>query len=154
MSNKSIKGFGKLNFEISKEDVALLTANGYICIVPSIRRGFVPYYASSYSKDKESAMTKPHNLRTSQYVSRRLVEEVDLLIGSNYSILSIKETREKARELLDSLVASKVIRSYELQFELLERNTVLNINASLTPFSEIKSIGCVATISFPQGVIG
>lgn len=153
MSNKAISGVGKLNFLLNKEDVALLTANGYICTVPSIRRGFVPFYVTSYSKDKESLMAKPHVLRTSQYVSRMLVEELDSLIGSNYAELSIKEAMEKAGELLDNLVADKVIRSYELRYELLERDTVLNVQASLTLFSEIKAVGAIAVISFPQGVI-
>jgi hypothetical protein len=153
MSNKSINGFGKLNFEISKEDIALLTANGYTCIVPSIRRGFVPFYATSFSKDKESLMSKPHNLRISQYVSRMLTEEVDYLIGSTYNALSIQETMEIAKGLLDGMVADKVIRSYGLRHELLESNTVLNIYASLTPFSEVRTVNSMAVISFPRGVI-
>lgn len=152
MSNKQINGLGKLNFELSKEDVALLTANGYICIVPSIRRGFVPFYATSYSKDKESVMAKPHHLRISQYVSRMLVEKLDSLIGSNYSPLSIKEAVDAAREVLSGLVVEEVVREYTLDYELTDGNTVLNINASLTPFSEVKAVGAIAVISFPQGV--
>ena len=151
MTNKSILGAGKLNFALNKEDIALLTANGYTCIVPSIRRGLVPYYASSFSKDKNSLASKPHNLRISQHVSRILVEEVDGFIGENYTKLSIKEVIEKAKGILDGLVVDRVIKSYNISYELLENNTVLNINTSLTPFSEIKSISSIATISFPQG---
>jgi hypothetical protein len=151
MSNKGIGGVGKLNFALTKEDVALLTSNGYTCIVPSIRRGFVPYYASSFSKDKESLASKPHNLRISQYVSHMLVEEVDGFIGESYAKLSIKDTIAKAKELLDGLIVDGVIRNHTIDYELLENNTVLNINTSLTPFSELKSIGSVAMISFPQG---
>lgn len=153
MSNKAITGVGKLNSYLNKEDVALLTANGYICTVPSIRRGFVPFYATSYSKDKESLMAKPHLLRISQYVSRMLVEELDSLVGSNYATLSIKEAVKKAEEVLDELVAGKVIRSYELRYELLDRNTALNVEASLTTFSEVRAVNSIAIISFPQGVI-
>jgi hypothetical protein len=153
MSNKGISGVGKLNFALSKEDVALLTSNGYTCIVPSIRRGFVPYYASSFSKDKDSLAGKPHNLRISQYVSHMLVEEVDGFVGESYAKLSIKDTIAKAKDLLDGLVVDRIVRSYDISYELLENNTVLNINASLTPFSELKSISSIAVISFPQGGI-
>lgn len=153
MSNKAITGVGKLNTQITKEDIALLTANGYTCIVPSIRRGFVPYYATSYSKDKESLMAKPHNLRISQYISQVLVEELDWLVGSNYAALSIKEALDKAVELLNGFVTSQVIKSYELDYELSKNNTMLDIQAALTTFSEVKAINSMATISFPQGVI-
>lgn len=151
MSNKGIGGVGKLNFEISKEDVALLSSNGYTCIVPSIRRGFVPFYASSFSKDRDSLASKPHNLRISQYVSSTLVEEIDGFVGESYASLSIKGAIAKAKDILGDLVFRKVIKSYSVDFQLLENNTSLQINASLTPFSEIKSISSIATISFPQG---
>lgn len=153
MSNKAISGFGKLNYDITKEDVALLTSNGYTCIIPSIRRGFVPYYATSFSKDKESIMAKPHHLRISQYVSRTLVEELDSLVGNTSVTLSIKDAIDRANEFLTSLVTSNIIRTYELTYELSSDSTQLDVNVSLTPYSEIKAINSIATISFPQGVI-
>ena len=153
MTNKAIRGFGKLNYDISKEDIALLSSNGYTCIVPSIRRGFVPYYATSFSKDKDSTLQRPHNVRISQYVSRMLVDELDSLVGSNLVKLSIEDAIERAEEILVSLVTSKVVKDYDLDYELLDYNTVLNLSVSLTPFSEIKAVTSVATISFPQGVI-
>lgn len=153
MSNKPIHGLGKLNIEFSKEDIALLTANGYTCIVPSIRKGNVPYYSASYSKDKESIMSRPHNLRIAQYVSYMLTEELDSLIGYSHTALSIKDAIEKAQEILNSLVKNKIVKNYTMSYELLNRNTQLNIEVSLTTFSEIKAINSIATISFPQGVV-
>lgn len=153
MSNKRLAGFGKLNYQLSKENIALLTANGYICTVPSVRRGFVPFYAISYSKDKASLLAKPHNLRTSQYVSYLLVEHLDGLIGSTYNPLTIEETLKAARALLDELIAEKVMRSYELRHELLEQRTVLNVDVAFTPFSEVRSVNSIAVISFPKGVV-
>jgi hypothetical protein len=80
-----------------------------------------------------------------------LVEEVDAFIGESYVKLSIKEAIDKAKEVLGTLVANKVIKSYDISYELLENNTVLNINALLTPLSELKSLSTIAIISFPQG---
>ncbi len=153
MTNKTIAGLGKLTFEISKEDVALLSANGYTCIVPSIRRGFVPYYASSYSKDIESVVSRPHHLRISQYVSRILTEELDSLIGNMQTALSLEDAMKKATEILDGIVTDGIVREYSFSYELLENNTVLNIDVSLTPFSEVRAVQSMATISYPQGVV-
>lgn len=153
MSNKALPGFGKLNYEITKEDIALLTANGYICTVPSVRRGFVPFYAISYSKEKDSLLAKPHNLRISQHVSQLLVEHLDTLVGSNHNPLTLTDTIEAAQELLDELIADKVIRSYELRHALSERNTVLSVDVALMLFSEVRAVNSVAVIAFPKGVV-
>jgi hypothetical protein len=69
MSNKAMYGFAKLNSLITKEDVALLSCNGYTCIVPSIRRGFVPFISVSYSKQTTVMTSKPHNIRISQHIT-------------------------------------------------------------------------------------
>ena len=153
MSNKQIAGFGKLNYQFGKEDIALLTRNGYTCIVPSIRRGFVPFYATSFSKDTTSTKAKPHNLRISQHISSMLTEELDRLIGNRQDTLSIKESMETANELLAALIQDGIIRDFTLSYQLTENNTLLSLEVSFTPFSEVKSISSVATISFPKGVM-
>ena len=152
MTNKQISGFGKLNYEIRKEDIALLASNGYTCIVPSIRRGFVPFYSTSYSKDKESVMARPHNLRISQYVSRMISEKLDGLIGNTYSVLSVKAAIEATKEELIELVKAKVIKDYELSYEFVSDTYSLNLEVALSTFSEIQAVSSSVTISFPKGV--
>lgn len=152
MSNKSIVGVTKLNYEMTKEDVALLSANGYTCIVPSIRKGFVPYYSVSYTKDTGSLTSRPHNIRISQYVSAVLTEELDSLIGSEYTNLSVKNAIDGANQLLNELVDSGVIKDYGLDYGLDDTNTILSVDASLTPISEITAIHSIATLSFPREV--
>lgn len=153
MTNKQISGLGKLNYEIRKEDIALLTANGYTCIVPSIRRGFVPFYSTSYSKDKESVMARPHNLRISQYVSRMIAEKLDGLIGNTYSVLSVKTAIETAEKELIDLVKTSVLKDYELSYEFIRDTYSLNLDVSLSTFSEVQAISSSVTISFPRGVM-
>lgn len=152
MTNKSISGLGKLNFSLTKEDVALLSANGYTCIVPSIRKGIVPYLAVSYSKDKASISSKPHCIRISQYVSHMLTEELDYLIGEVHSVISMREVMKSAKEMLNSLITDGVIKDYEISHEISESQTELSIELSLTPFSEIQSVSSISVVSFPQGV--
>lgn len=152
LSNKKISGITKLNSQISKEDIALLSANGYTCIVPSIRRGYVPYLSSSYSRESASLVSRPHCIRTSQYVSRLVTEQLDFLIGDNYTTLTLKDTMKIVEELLDELVNQKVMRSYNLSHELTENNTVLSVEVSLVPFSEVRAIKSIAVVTVPQGV--
>lgn len=154
MTNKALSGFGKLNSAFRKEDIALLTANGYICIVPSVRRGFVPFSSQSFSKNTESAMAKPHVLRISQYVSKGIAEEMDRLIGESYTKLSLEVALKKVEEFLTELVLSGVIRDYEFSHRLSAMNTVLDLDVALMPLSEVRAVQSAVTIQFPRGVRG
>lgn len=153
MTNKEITGFGRLNYQISKEDIDLLSSNGYTCIVPSIRRGFVPYLASTHMKDKKSPMSKPHCIRISQYVSRRLSEEYDYLIGSVSDFTTRKEIVATAEEILQKMVESDIIRSFTVRCEFSPGNREATIDVSLTPYSEITVVNTSTTVAFPREVL-
>lgn len=152
MSNKQMYGIGKLNFLLTKEDVALLSSNGYTCIVPSIRRGFVPYYSVSYSKDTASASGRPHNIRISQHISSAIEKEVDSLIGNVYTSTSIKNAIGGATSIMDDLQKQIVIRDYDISYSLSDSNTSLDIEVSFTPVSEVTSISSITTLTFPYEV--
>jgi hypothetical protein len=152
MSNKQIYGITKLNSEITKEDIALLSSNGYTCIVPSIRKGFVPYYSVSYSKNTTAASSRPHNIRISQHISSAISQEVDSLIGSEYTILSVKNAIGGAKELLNQLLAQGIIKDFTLDYSLADNNTSLSIQVAFTPVSEITAISSAVTITFPREV--
>lgn len=152
MSNKQMYGLSKLNFQMTKEDVALLSANGYTCIVPSIRRGFVPYYSVSYSKDTASASGRPHNIRISQHITSAIEQQVDSLIGNAYTLTSIKNAIGGAQSILDDLRTNNVIKDYGLSYSLSDRNTSLDIEVSFTPISEVTSISSIAKLTFPYEV--
>jgi hypothetical protein len=152
MSNKQMYGLSKLNFLLTKEDVALLSANGYTCIVPSIRRYFVPYFSTSYSKDTSSATGRPHNIRISQHITSAVSQEVDSLIGSAYTITSVKNAIDGAISILDDLQSTGVIKDYDLAYSLSDRNTSLDIEISFTPISEVTAISSITTLTFPREV--
>jgi hypothetical protein len=152
MSNKQMYGIGKLNFQLDKEDVALLSSNGYTCIVPSIRRGFVPYYSTSYSKDKLSPTARPHNIRISQHITSAISQEVDSLIGSEYTTLSVSTAIDKAKSILADMQTQSVIRDYDIAYSLSDSNTSLDIEVSFTPVSEVTAISSITTLTFPREV--
>lgn len=152
MTNKQILGFGHLNYQISKEHIDLLSSNGYTCIVPSIRRGFVPYLASTFTKNKKSPMSKPHCVRITQYVSRKLSEQYDYLIGAASDFITQREIVDVAEELLEEMVDKNIIRYYTVKCDFTPRDREAKINISIMPFSEITAVSTSTTVALPREV--
>lgn len=153
MTNKKIKGFGYLNWQIGKEDIALLSSNGYICIVPSIRRGFVPYQAITYCKDKTSPMSKPHCIRVSQRASKLLMTAYDDLIGAASNYYTRKGIIKTGESVLQEMVMDGAIQSFALTCDFIPGNKEVTINTSVMPYSEIISVSTTTTVAFPREVI-
>lgn len=153
MTNKKISGFGYLNWQISKEDIALLLANGYICIVPSIRRGFVPYQSSTYYKDKTSPMSKPHCVRISLYAAKSLMFGFDGLVGSVSNYYTEKEIIKTAENILQEMVNEGAIQSFAVTCDFTPGDKEVTINTSVVPYSEITAVNTSTTIAFPREVI-
>ena len=151
MTNKSL-GIGSLRYSLRKEDIATLTANGYTCIVPSVRRGFVPYRATTFTQEQFSLMSKPHHIRISQHISHVLSEGLDNLLGGNANLLNFKDLEEWTKEILDELVAEGVVREYTFKYQPTS-TTELQLELSFVPHSEIESVYSITTISVPQGAI-
>ena len=152
MTNKQILGFGHLNYQISKEDIDLLSRNGYTCIVPSIRRGFVPYLASTFIKNKKSPMSKPHCVRITQYVSRKLSEQYHYLIGSASNSITQREMIDVAEELLEEMVDKNIIRYYTVKCDFTPPNREAKVDISITPFSEITAVNTSTIVALPREV--
>lgn len=151
MTNKSI-GIENLRYTIQKEDIETLNSNGYICIVPSVRRGFVPYRATSFSSESASVLSKPHHIRISQFISHSISEGLDNLIGGNVRFLKISDLNDWAKEMLDGFVNEGVIRDYTFRFEL-NSDVELEFYFTFTPYSEIQSVYTSTKIQVPQGAI-
>lgn len=153
MSNKSLEGIRKLEYEFSKEDVDSLSSNGYTCIVASIRKGFVPYVAVSHSKDFTSLLSKPHCVRITNYVSRMLTNSLDSYIGTRNNPITRQEVMDRVHEILGGLVNNKVIMEYRANGRFLNRNTNIDLQVDIRPFSEVRSVSSIVTLSVPGGVI-
>lgn len=151
MTNKSI-GIGSLRYTLGKEDVETLTAKGYICVVPSVRRGLVPYRATTFTSEKNSLLSKPHHIRISQFITYTISDGLDNLLGGNVRFLNLKDLTEWTKEVLDELVNEGVIRDYSFKYEPVSESE-LQLQLSFTPYSEIEAVYSVTTLSIPQGAI-
>lgn len=153
MSNKPLDGIRKLEYQFSKEDVDSLSANGYTCIVPSVRKGYVPYLAVSHSKDTASPMSRPHCVRIANYVSKALTQQLDGYIGGINNTITRVEVTDRVHEILGDIVNSRAIMEYKVNVSFLNRNTSIDLRVEIRPFSEVRSVHSMVTLSVPGGVI-
>ena len=153
MTNKSLSGVGGLRYKFSKEMIDSLTQKGYICIVPSIRRGYVPYRATTFTSNSSSMYAKPHCIRIMQVVTRAISHHLDSLIGSIYERLSLSDIQESLEEVLDGFVGDEILRDYYLLCKLDSVSSTLHVTLTLVPYSEIESITTSSSIIYPEGMI-
>lgn len=153
MTNKPLDGIRKLEYQFSKEDVDLLSANGYTCIVPSVRKGYVPFLGVSYSKDTTSLMSRPHCVRIANYVSKTLTQKLDRYIGGINNTITRVEVTDRVHAILGDIVNSRAIMEYKVNVSFLNRNTSIDLRVEIRPFSEVRSVNSMVTLSVSGGVI-
>lgn len=155
VTNKTLTGVNNLTYEFSKEVIDNLASNGYISIVASVRRGYVPYLAiTAVGKDSKSSFRKPHYIRISQHIGRLLNDNLDSLVGSTKQENTMIEVTKTVEELMQVLVDSGAIRGYSVACEYSNYNTVLTVSVAFTPYSDIETVTSVTTLPLGQGVIG
>lgn len=139
-TNKKIPTILNLFARIRKEDVALLTSNGYTCIVPSIRKGYVAYKSTSFIENQQLVSSKPHYVRPMYDAISFLLNDLDLLIGSNISRLQMNKVtnlfNEKIRDLVEKKEVFKEI-TYEVNFK---SQDTIGVSLVFIPHGEVSSV--------------
>lgn len=153
-TNKSLRRVTNLNYEFSKEVIDNLASNGYISIVSSIRRGFVPYLAiTAVGSSSKSSFKKPHYVRIAQQISRILGDNLDDILGTTRQRTTRTDVQGRIRDLMQILVDSGAIRGYSVVCEFLNYNTELKVSVGFTPYSDVESVSSIVTLPIGQGVI-
>lgn len=153
MTNKQILGIRELLYKLSKEDVETLSANGYTCIVASIRKGHVPYSAVTYTVNPKSSFRKPHCTRISHYIVNYISSKLDYMIGTNVDPILKREIQNQINIYMKEFVDKGVIHSYSAECKFLGDNTELQVDISIKVFSEIQRVNSVVTMNVPGGLI-
>lgn len=153
LTNKSLTGVTNLNYEFTKEVVDNFLANGYISIVSSIRRGFVPYTAITAVGGKSSTSYKnPHYVRISQTISRMLSTNLDSLVGQPLSKSTQNSLSSKVRTLIQPLVDNGIIRNFTVSCEFIGPTYAeARVQVSFTPYSDVTTVSSVTVIPYNQG---
>jgi hypothetical protein len=103
-TNQSIPSINTLySHELKQDEVANLTGTGYICIVPSIKRGFVAF-SSKNLYPSSSFYSKPHYLRSLHNDVRIMTGFFLQYIGDPMSIVLLQSILMQINTYIDTLL--------------------------------------------------
>ena len=141
LSNKSLIYFSQLNTTLSKSLIANLQANGYICIVPSIRKKFVCAYVQNIAEKNGLLLENFNNQRLIGVISCDVKEILEKYIGGTKNSFQSSTIVKVMQEYLSQYVTSGTIASYEVG--LSEDHQVQSrglIQMRLALYNEIKEV--------------
>lgn len=104
LMNKKLEGFIKINTELTKPLVASLITNGYICIVPSIRKGFVSTRAQSLFYNTGTIMGNFYHFRILSFITRDIQRMLEQYIGKPQSIYTTKDIEKEITDYLNQYI--------------------------------------------------
>ena len=141
LANKTIPNY-YLNNILEKSIVANLTTKGYICSVPSVRRGHVfPRIQNMRSENAESLLTQWANLRFLGQVKLGLTTILDKYIGSTFGFFTMSKVEREIEEFFMTLrqynrLAHATLDSIDQDIN----NQSVNIQISIGFVQEIRQI--------------
>lgn len=141
LSNKSLLYFSQLNVTLSKSLIANLQANGYICIVPSIRKKFVCAYVQNIAQKTGVLLENFNNQRLVGVISCDVKEILEKYIGGTKNSFQSSTVVKVLQEYLSQYVTSGTIASYEVG--LSEDHQVQSrglIQMRLALYNEVKEV--------------
>lgn len=115
VSNQPLQNFYGLNAEVTQSMVATMTSNGYICIVPSLRKGFVPQYVQSYGlQASQTILSDWTNHRLVGVIQATLLEVLDRHIGKSFSIFTKSKIETEIAEAINSISGIGRLTGFEI----------------------------------------
>ncbi|MEC4620916.1 hypothetical protein VST04_22750 [Bacillus paranthracis] len=125
--------------ELKKVEVAKLTSSGYICIVPSIKKGFVPF-SSKNLYPQNTLYSKPHYLRSISYDVNRIAGFFNQYIGEPFSFVLLQSIITQVDAFIDNLSEDHPIYR-NIKMEVLDYDQVnLTLSISFELYGEIESV--------------
>ncbi len=148
LSNQS---FGE---ELNKSTIANLKNSGYICIVPSIRNGFVPYFAQTFNSKENSILEGVHTRRTLSHITTDLKEILNEYIGKPHTQYSQESIQKTIDEYLTQFVENDILRFYNYEvpkISVLNPPKLIEIFIDLNFYSETEKIRSGFSIDTKEG---
>lgn len=112
-TNKEIADINTLFTTLRKEHIASLAASGYICIVPSIRRGFVAYKSLAFVANQELITSKPHFSRASRHYANYIIGSLDNFIGEPANTLQLNAMEQLLSANIEELNRLDIFKHIE-----------------------------------------
>lgn len=139
-TNKEIKHIGTLfNEELQKDEVAKLITSGYICIVPSIRRGFVPY-ASKNLLSSDTLQNSPHVLRSVHFDAYRVAGFFGEYLGAYISDTTFQAIYGRAQTFVEQLKENHPLYR-DIELAILDYNEEkVTVSLSFGIYGEVENV--------------
>lgn len=153
LTNKTLAGVNNINYEFGKKDVEDLCSNGYISIVSSIRKGFVPYNAVTAIGNGTSMMKSPSVVRITQMVTKQVTNYLDDYVGSSSSAISRNALATGINLVIQDFVERKIVKDFRVALEYLVPTSEAQVHISIVPFASIGTVSSTINMPFNRGVI-
>lgn len=128
-----------LSKELRKDEVANLSGSGYICIVPSIKKGFVPFSAKNISP-YHTLHSKPHYLRNIHYDVNRIAGFFNQYIGEPVSNAVLGTILSQVTNFVNDLKVNHPIYN-DISIEVLDYDqTTLYVAVSFVLYGEVERV--------------
>lgn len=125
--------------ELKQNEVANLSSSGYICIVPSIKKGFVPFSSKSLYP-QNTLHSKPHYLRSIHYDVNRMADFFNRFIGEPFNNGLLQSVLSQVTSFRDQLLEDHPIYQ-DVSIEVLSFSQVeLVLSVSFQLYGEIEIV--------------
>lgn len=148
LTNKTLPAFYRLEREITKSVVAELSASGYVCIIPSVRRDFVAFKSQGFlALPSFTTLQKPHLLRLTGHLLQQVATVIDQFIGEPETRFDSTEVERDLDEILATALKERKLQDYTLTVVDLEENPI-EVRISLVFFGELEKISTTHRINY------
>lgn len=114
LTNKTLNDFSSIRTKLPKTLIASLTAKGYICSVPSIRKGAVLTKVQSMKSIEHSILDSFYHIRIVQRIARDVGRIIEPYIGKVKGLYNKTVVKELIEAYLDVFLSESALLSFDV----------------------------------------
>ena len=142
LGNQTLPGVNLLRKPLSKSVVATLQANGYICIVPSVRKNYVVAYPQNLADKAETPLHTFSNQRLLHEIGKTVGNRLDGYVGKPTTVFATSILVKELEIYFQNFVSKGILSGFELSFPESEQGIDSRyLDITLRVYDEIKQVG-------------
>lgn len=142
LGNRTLPAFLSLAETLSKSSVATLQANGYICIVPSVRKNYVVAYPQSIADKTEAPLHSFSNQRLLHEIGKTVGDRLDGYVGKPTTVFATSILTKELEIYFQNFVSKDILSGFALSFPETEQGIDSRyLDIVLRVYDEIKQVG-------------
>lgn len=142
LGNRTLPSFISMPETLSKSSVATLQANGYICIVPSVRKNYVVAYSQNLADKAETPLHTFSNQRLLHEIGKTVGNRLDGYVGKPTTVFATSILVKELEIYFQNFVSKGILSGFELSFPESEQGIDSRyLDITLRVYDEIKQVG-------------